>query len=87
MTTLNSRTNSQRGMPIFNTQLRTVMKDIVACSMADVSTAELTQEIRAVSLPRLRPSNDGLTAAQKSAEGVPGHDVRNASDVDRRGLA
>jgi hypothetical protein len=41
----------------------------------------LPQEVRAVSLPRLRPSNDGLTAAQKSADGIVGHDVGEASEA------
>ena len=30
---------------------------------------------------RLRPSKDGLTAVQKSAEGVVGHDVGKASEA------
>jgi hypothetical protein len=41
----------------------------------------LPQEICSVSLRRLRPSRDGLTAAQKSAEGVVGHDVGKASEA------
>ena len=41
----------------------------------------LPQEICAVSPRRLRPSRDGLTAAQKSAEGVVGHDVGKASEA------
>src|ERR1700674_5543219 len=44
----------------------------------------LPQEICAVSPPRLRPSRDGLTAAQKSAEGVVGHDVGKASEALQR---
>ena len=34
-----------------------------------------------MSLWRLRPLNDGLTAAQKSAEGVLGQDVGKASEA------
>jgi hypothetical protein len=41
----------------------------------------LPQEICAVSRRRLRPSRDGLTAAQKSAEGVVGQDVGKASEA------
>ena len=41
----------------------------------------LPQEICAVSRRRLRPSRGGLTAAQKSAEGVVGHDVGKASEA------
>ena len=43
--------------------------------------AELTQEICAASPRRLRPSRGGLTAAQKSAEGVVGHDVGKAREA------
>jgi len=41
----------------------------------------LPQEICSVSPRRLRPSNGGLTAVQKSAEGVVGHDVGKASEA------
>jgi hypothetical protein len=41
----------------------------------------LPQEICAVSRLRLRPSEGGLTAAQKSAEGIVGHDVGEASEA------
>jgi hypothetical protein len=41
----------------------------------------LPQEICSVSLPRLRLSKGGLTAKQKSAEGVVGHDVGKASEA------
>ena len=41
----------------------------------------LPQEICSVSPHRLRPSNGGLTAVQKSAEGVVGHDVGKASEA------
>jgi hypothetical protein len=41
----------------------------------------LPQEICAVSRRRLRPSRGGLTAAQKSAEGVVGHDVGKAREA------
>ena len=41
----------------------------------------LPQEIYVVSPRRLRPSGDGLTAAQKSAEGVAGPDVGEARDA------
>jgi hypothetical protein len=34
-----------------------------------------------VSPRRLRPSNGGLTAVQKSAEGVVGHDVGKAREA------
>ena len=43
----------------------------------------LPQEICSVSLRRLRPSKGGLTAEQKSAEGVVGHDVGKASEALR----
>src|ERR1700758_4248043 len=39
----------------------------------------LPQEICSVSLRRLRLSKGGLTAGQKSAEGILGHDVGKAS--------
>ena len=41
----------------------------------------LPQEICVVSHRRLRPLRDGLTAAQKSAEGVVGHDVGEAREA------
>jgi hypothetical protein len=41
----------------------------------------LPQEICAVSRRRLRPSEGGLTAVQKSAEGIVGHDVGKASEA------
>ena len=41
----------------------------------------LPQEICVVSLRRLRPSGGGLTAAQKSAEGVVGPDVGEAREA------
>jgi len=41
----------------------------------------LPQEICAVSPRRLRPSRGGLTAAQKSAEGVVSHDVGKAREA------
>src|ERR1700730_9961753 len=41
----------------------------------------LPQEICSVSLRRLRLSKGGLTAEQKSAEGVVGHDVGEASEA------
>src|SRR5689334_21900697 len=41
----------------------------------------LPQEICFVSLRRLRLSKDGLTAEQKSAEGIVGHDVGKASQA------
>jgi len=44
----------------------------------------LPQEICAVSLQRLRLSKGGLTAEQKSAEGILGHDVGKASEALRR---
>ena len=43
----------------------------------------LPQEICSVSLRRLRLSKGGLTAEQKSAEGVVGHDVGKASEALR----
>ena len=43
----------------------------------------LPQEICAVSRRRLRPSEGGLTAAQKSAEGVLGYVVGEASEALR----
>src|ERR1700691_395877 len=44
----------------------------------------LPQEICSVSLRRLRLSKGGLTAGQKSAEGVVGHDVGKASEALRK---
>ena len=41
----------------------------------------LPQEICFVSLWRLRLSKGGLTAEQKSAEGIVGHDVGKASEA------
>ena len=41
----------------------------------------LPQEICSVSLCRLRSSKDGLTAGQKSAEGILGYDVGKASEA------
>jgi hypothetical protein len=41
----------------------------------------LPQEICAVSPRRLRPPRGGLTAAQKSAAGVVGHDVGEAREA------
>jgi hypothetical protein len=41
----------------------------------------LPQEICSVSLRRLRSLKDGLTAGQKSAEGILGHDVGKASEA------
>ena len=41
----------------------------------------LPQEICSVSLRRLRLSKGGLTAEQKSAEGILGHDVGKASEA------
>src|SRR5215472_5277873 len=41
----------------------------------------LPQEICFVLLRRLRLSKDGLTAEQKSAEGILGHDVGEASEA------
>src|SRR5205807_2450453 len=41
----------------------------------------LPQEICSVSRGRLRPSKGSLTAEQKSAEGVVGHDVGKASEA------
>jgi len=41
----------------------------------------LPQEICSVSLRRLRPSRGGLTAEQKSAEGIMGHDVGKANEA------
>src|SRR5260370_12965433 len=43
----------------------------------------LPQEICSVSLLRLRLSKGGLTAGQKSAEGILGHDVGKASEALR----
>jgi hypothetical protein len=43
----------------------------------------LPQEICSASLRRLRLSKGGLTAAQKSAEGILGHDVGKASEALR----
>ena len=43
----------------------------------------LPQEICSVSLRRLRPTKDGLTTEQKSAEGILGHDVGKASEALR----
>ena len=43
----------------------------------------LPQEIRSVSLRRLRLSKGSLTAERKSAEGVVGHDVGKASEALR----
>jgi len=43
----------------------------------------LSQEICSVSLRRLRLSKGGLTARQKSAEGILGHDVGKASEALR----
>lgn len=43
----------------------------------------LPQEICSVSLRRLRLSKGGLTAEQKSAEGIVGHDVGKASEALR----
>src|SRR6202142_3473757 len=43
----------------------------------------LPQEICSVSLRRLRLSRGGLTAEQKSAEGIVGHDVGKASEALR----
>src|SRR5258707_13026620 len=40
----------------------------------------LPQEICSASLRRLRLSKGGLTAGQKSAEGIVGHDVGKASE-------
>jgi len=44
----------------------------------------LPQEICSVSLRRLRLSQGGLTAGQKSAEGVLGHDVGKVSEALRK---
>jgi hypothetical protein len=44
----------------------------------------LPREICSVSLRRLGPPRDGLTAGQKSAEGVLGHVVGKASEALRR---
>src|SRR5277367_1593190 len=41
----------------------------------------LPQEVCSVSLRRLRLSKGGLTAEQKSAEGILGHDVGKASEA------
>src|ERR1700674_3759097 len=41
----------------------------------------LPQEICSASLQRLRLSKGGLTAGQKSAEGIVGHDVGKASEA------
>jgi hypothetical protein len=43
----------------------------------------LPQEICLVSLGRLRLPKDNLTAEQKSAEGIVGHDVGKASEALR----
>src|SRR5947208_12138054 len=43
----------------------------------------LPQEICSVSPRRLKPSKDGLTAEQKSAEGIVGPDVGQASEALR----
>src|SRR5262245_37300412 len=43
----------------------------------------LPQEVCFVSLRRLRLSKGGLTAEQKSAEGIVGHDVGEASEALR----
>src|SRR4051794_29092496 len=43
----------------------------------------LPQEICPASLRRLRLSKGGLTAGQKSAEGIVGHDVGEASEALR----
>jgi hypothetical protein len=43
----------------------------------------LPQEICSVSLRRLRAPGGGLTAEQKSAEGIVGHDVGKASEALR----
>ena len=43
----------------------------------------LPQEICSVSLRRLRWPKGGLTAEQKSAEGIVGHDVGKASEALR----
>jgi len=43
----------------------------------------LPQEIWSVSLRRLRSLKDGLTAEQKSAEGILGHDVGKANEALR----
>src|ERR1700746_51031 len=45
------------------------------------SRLNLPQEICSVSLRRLRLSKGGLTAEQKSAEGILGHDVGEASEA------
>src|SRR5260370_29368667 len=47
------------------------------------SRRNLPQEICSVSLRRLRLSKGGLTAGQKSAEGIVGHDVGKASEALR----
>ena len=44
----------------------------------------LPQEICVVSLRRLRPSGGGLTAAQKSADGIVGPDVGEAREALQR---
>src|ERR1700757_5026029 len=44
----------------------------------------LAQEICSVSLRRLRLSKGGLTAEQKSAEGILGRDVGEASEALRK---
>src|ERR1700682_5322595 len=44
----------------------------------------LPQEICSVSLRRLRLSKGGLTAGQKSAEGILGHDVGKVSEALRK---
>src|SRR6516164_6390448 len=44
----------------------------------------LPQEICSVSLRRLRLSKGSLTAGQKSAEGILGHDVGEASEALRK---
>src|SRR4030088_186176 len=43
----------------------------------------LPQEICSVSVNGLRPSKGGLTAGQKSAEGILGHNVGKASEALR----
>src|SRR5262249_157450 len=44
----------------------------------------LPQEICSVSLRRLRLPKGGLTAEQRSAEGIVGHDVGKASEAIRK---
>src|SRR5260370_42340605 len=48
------------------------------------SRLSFPQEICSVSLRRLRVSKGGLTAGQKSAEGILGHDVGKASEALRK---